>query len=37
MVAVITGDIINSKKVNSEIWLPKLTEYFSKIILVPEK
>lgn len=37
MVAVITGDIINSRKVNSEIWLPKLKEYFSKIILDPEK
>jgi hypothetical protein len=37
MVAVITGDIINSRKVNSEIWLPKLKEYFSKIILDEEK
>lgn len=37
MVAVITGDIINSRKVNSEIWLPKLKEYFSKIILDNEK
>ncbi|OYU85728.1 MAG: transcriptional regulator [Flavobacterium sp. BFFFF2] len=37
MVAVITGDIINSRKVNSEIWLPKLKEYFSKIIFDTEK
>lgn len=37
MVAVITGDIINSRKVNSEVWLPKLKEYFSKIILDTEK
>lgn len=37
MVAVITGDIINSRKVNSEIWLPKLKEYFSKNILESEK
>ena len=33
MIAIITGDIINSRKVNSEIWLPKLKEYFSQIIL----
>lgn len=32
MIAIITGDIINSRKVNSEIWLPELKEYFSKII-----
>ncbi len=37
MIAIITGDIINSRKVNSEIWLPKLKEYFSKIILDSEK
>lgn len=37
MVAVITGDIINSRKVNSEVWLPKLKEYFSKIIVDTEK
>ncbi|MDA9555381.1 SatD family protein [Pelobium sp.] len=37
MIAVITGDIINSRKVNSEIWLPKLKEYFSKIISDPKK
>ncbi|WP_163411447.1 transcriptional regulator [Flavobacterium ajazii] len=37
MIAVITGDIINSRKVNPEIWLPKLKEYFSKIILDSEK
>lgn len=32
MVAVITGDIINSRKVSSEIWLPKLKEYFTSNI-----
>ena len=32
MVAVITGDIINSRQVNSEVWLPRLKEYLSKII-----
>jgi len=37
MVAVITGDIINSRKVNSEIWLPRLKEYLSKIIEDTEK
>ena len=37
MVAVITGDIVNSRTVNSEIWLPKLKEYFSKIISDSEK
>jgi len=37
MIAVITGDIINSRNVNSEIWLPKLKAYFSQIILDTEK
>ncbi|AOW10025.1 SatD family protein [Flavobacterium gilvum] len=37
MVAVITGDIINSRNVNSEIWLPKLKEYFSEITLTTKK
>ncbi len=37
MIAVITGDIINSRKVNSEIWLPKLKDYFSSIISDSEK
>ncbi len=37
MIAVITGDIINSRKVNSEIWLPKLKEYFSSILPASEK
>jgi hypothetical protein len=37
MIAVITGDIINSRRVNSEVWLPKLKEYFSKIISDSEK
>jgi hypothetical protein len=31
MIAVITGDIINSRKVNSEIWLPGLKKYFVTI------
>ena len=31
MIAVITGDIINSRKVNPEEWLPKLKKYFSKL------
>lgn len=37
MIAVITGDIINSRKVNSEIWLPRLKEYLSEIIQDTEK
>ena len=37
MIAVITGDIVNSRKVNSEIWLPKLKEYLSEIISDSEK
>lgn len=37
MIAVITGDIINSRNVNSEIWLPKLKDYFSQTILDSEK
>ncbi len=32
MIAVITGDIINSRKVNSNIWLPKLKKYFSETV-----
>lgn len=32
MIAVITGDIINSRKVNSEIWQLKLKEYFLSIV-----
>lgn len=32
MVAVITGDIINSRKVSSEIWLPRLKEYFTSTV-----
>lgn len=27
MIAVITGDIINSREVNSDIWLPRLKKY----------
>ena len=30
MIAVLTGDIINSRKVNSEDWLPKLKDFFIK-------
>jgi hypothetical protein len=37
MIAVVTGDIINSRRVNSEIWLPRLKEYLSKIIPDTEK
>lgn len=37
MIAVITGDVINSRKVNAEIWLPRLKEYFSKITLDTDK
>ena len=32
MIAIITGDIINSRKVNSAIWLAPLKEYFSKVV-----
>ncbi len=31
MIAVLTGDIINSRKVNSEDWLPKLKDFFIKV------
>lgn len=31
MIAVITGDIINSRKVSSKDWLPQLKSYFLKI------
>lgn len=37
MVAVITGDIINSRKVSSEIWLPRLKEYFASSIVDSDK
>lgn len=37
MIAVLTGDIINSKKVNSEEWLPKLKDYFIKVTNNVEK
>lgn len=37
MIAVLTGDIINSRKVNSEDWLPKLKDYFIKITNNDEK
>ncbi|SFI76524.1 hypothetical protein [Myroides guanonis] len=32
MIAVVTGDIIHSRKVNPEIWLPKLKDFFEKNI-----
>ena len=31
MIAVLTGDIINSRQVNSEEWLPKLKDYLGYI------
>ncbi len=37
MIAVLTGDIINSRKVNSEDWLPKLKDYFIKLTNNVEK
>lgn len=37
MIAVLTGDIINSRKVNSEDWLPKLKDYFIKVTNNVEK
>lgn len=37
MVAVITGDIINSRKVSSESWLPNLKEYFASSIVDSDK
>lgn len=35
MIAVITGDIIHSRKVASEVWLPKLKTYFASIASRP--
>ena len=32
MIAVITGDIINSRAVNPEIWQPKLKDYLAEIV-----
>ncbi len=32
MIAVVTGDIIHSRKVNPEIWLPKLKDFLKKNI-----
>lgn len=37
MIAVLTGDIINSRIVNSEDWLPKLKEYFIRVTNNDEK
>src|SRR5690606_9011053 len=31
MIAVLTGDIINSRQVNSDEWLPKLKDYFKEV------
>ena len=31
MIAVITGDIINSRSVHTDIWLPKLKTFFSSV------
>ena len=36
MVAIITGDIINSQKTESELWLPKLTELLGRWSATPE-
>ena len=37
MIAVITGDIINSRKVTSEVWLPRLKHYLSQKVNDREK
>lgn len=31
MISIITGDIINSRKINSEEWLPQLKSYFETL------
>ena len=36
MVAIITGDIINSQKTDSELWLPKLKELLGRWSATPE-
>ena len=36
MIAVITGDIINSQKSDSELWLPKLKELLGSWSTTPE-
>jgi Trp operon repressor len=37
MIAIITGDIIDSRKVHPEIWLPSLKSYFSALAPDNEK
>jgi SatD family (SatD) len=37
MIAVITGDIINSRKISPEDWQPRLKKYFSETIADEEK
>lgn len=37
MVAIITGDIINSRKANAKLWQPKLKAYFSQSIAEAKK
>lgn len=37
MIAVITGDIINSRAVNPEIWQPKLKDYLAEIVSDSQK
>ena len=37
MIAVITGDIINSRAVTPEIWQPKLKEYLSTLVSNSQK
>ena len=36
MIAIITGDIINSQKTDSELWLPKLKELLGRWSATPE-
>lgn len=36
MIAIITGDIINSQKIDSELWLPKLKDVLGKWSSTPE-
>ena len=36
MIAIITGDIINSQKTDSELWLPKLKELLGKWSSTPD-
>ncbi|MBP3839761.1 MAG: MarR family transcriptional regulator, partial [Chryseobacterium sp.] len=36
MIAIITGDIINSQKTDSELWLPKLKNLLGSWSATPE-